>query len=126
MFRSRASAPAGADAWTVTAPAAPSAGQETAEQLLRVLDARGHRVSERLLWREFLTPADLTARTGSPGGAAIGPALHGADALHRAPNATRIRGLYHVGAAAHPGPGIALAPLGSALVAEAVGRARPE
>ena len=126
VFRSRASAPPGAGALTVTAPAAPSAGQETAEQLLRVLDARGHRVSERLLWWELLTPADLSARTGSPGGAAIGPALHGAEALHRPPNATRIRGLYHVGSAAHPGPGIALAPLGGALVAEAVGRARPE
>jgi phytoene dehydrogenase-like protein len=126
VFRGRATAPAGAAAWTVITPAGRGAGPETAEHLVRVLDARGHRVSERLLWREFLTPQDLAARTGAPGGAAIGPALHGSGALHRPPNATPIRGLFHVGSAAHPGPGIALAPLGSALVADAVGRARPD
>jgi phytoene dehydrogenase-like protein len=109
MFRSRADAPAGATGWTVVVPA--QVGPDPAAHVARVLDARGHRVSERLLWHQVLTPAP-------------GPALHGREALHRPPNATKVRGLFHVGAAAHPGPGIALAPLGGALVAEALGRAR--
>jgi phytoene dehydrogenase-like protein len=125
LFCTRASAPAGATGWTVLAPSTGDVRADYADHLVRVLDSRGHRVTQRLLWREFLTPADLTARTGAPGGAVIGPALQGTDALHRPRNATNVGGLFHVGSAAHPGPGIALAPLGAALVVEAVGRARP-
>lgn len=140
LFLTRAQAPAGATAYSVVVPAPrnaatehrtgtdwndPATADSYARALIAVLDARGYAVSPRLLRHKMLSPAELAERTGSPGGALIGPALHGRDALLRNPNTTGVTGLYHVGAAAHPGPGWALAPLSGALVAEALGRARP-
>jgi len=139
LFLSRGSAPRNSTACAVLAPAprhgvegapgtvdwdAPGLAERYADALVRILDARGHAVSERLLWRNIHTPADLERRTGAPGGAVAGAALHGSDGLDRAPNATAVPGLFHVGGAAHPGPGLALAPLSAALVAEAIGRGR--
>lgn len=134
-----ATAPAGHNAWTaqVTAPRCGGLGRGAmdwdipgladghADRLISLLDGHGLDVSSRLLWREIRTPSDLERDLGTVGGAMAGPAMHGMRAsVFRAPNATGVRGLFHVGASAHPGPGLSLAPLGAALVAEAVGRAR--
>ncbi len=138
LFLSPADAPAGFSACTVTAIAprhgpgpdavdwdAPHAGAGYARELLATLDARDLGILERLLWFEVRTPADVERRSGSPGGAMGGAALHGLrGALFRPPNVTGVPGLYQVGASAHPGPGLAFAPLSAALVAEAIGRAR--
>ncbi|MGQ0465422.1 MAG: phytoene desaturase family protein [Sporichthyaceae bacterium] len=109
----KAEAPAGHTAYTVTAND-PGQGGLGPSAVLAHLDRAGFDVSRRLLWHERLeTPAGLA-----------GPALHGRTGLIRRPNTTGVAGLFHVGASAHPGPGIAFAPLGAALVADAVGRAR--
>jgi phytoene dehydrogenase-like protein len=109
LFIGRGGAPEGHTALTVTAP-----GRPTAEDLVRVLAERGHAPSDRLLWWECR----------NSDGPVAGPALFGRDGLLRAPNTHRIEGLFHVGTSAHPGPGLALAPLSAALVAETIGRAR--
>lgn len=109
----RAQAPADCAAYTVTAND-PGQGGVSAPAVIAWLDQAGLDVSRRLLWQEYRTSE------GAMGGAA----LHGRTGLIRPPNATPIEGLFHVGASAHPGPGIAFAPLGAALVADAVGRAR--
>lgn len=138
LFISPADAPAGFSACTVTAIAprhgsgpdaldwdAPDAGADYADRLIAALDRRGFAVSERLLWSEVRTPADVQGRSGAPGGALGGAALHGLrGTLFRPPNVTGVPGLYQVGGSAHPGPGLAFAPLSAALVADAVGRAR--
>jgi phytoene desaturase len=123
LYLSRGIAPAGCTALTVSAAARVGTTIMPAS-LLAALDARGHVPSDRLLWCEIRTPMDLQRSTGAPGGSIAGPALVGRDGLLRAPNATGVGGLYHVGATAHPGPGLALAPLSAALVAETLGRSR--
>jgi phytoene desaturase len=138
LFLAGADAPAGYSACSVTATAprhgigagaldwdAPGAGEQHAARMIAALDRRGFAISERLLWWEVRTPADVERRSGAPGGALGWAALHGAGgALFRPPNVTGVRGLFQVGSSAHPGPGLAFAPLSAALVAEAVGRAR--
>lgn len=137
LFLSPAQAPTGATACTVTviAPRHGTGSREVtwtdtaveayARQLLDVLDRRGFGISARLRWCEAHSPADVERRSGSPGGALAGTALHGLrGALFRPPNVTDLPGLYQVGGSAHPGPGLAFAPLGAALVAERIGRAK--
>jgi phytoene dehydrogenase-like protein len=113
LFLGRGSAPSGHRALTVTAMAAAGATVDPTV-LLRALADRGYAPSDRVLWWEF-------RNTGS---SIAGPALVGRDGLLRAPNAQPTQGLFHVGTCAHPGPGLTLAPLSAALVAETVGRAR--
>jgi phytoene desaturase len=144
LFLTPADAPAGAAALAVTVivplhgrPDGDSGSPEVvdwtdeateayARRMLDVLDRRGFGVSARLRWCEAHSPADVERRSGAPGGRIGGGALerlHGA--LFRPPNVTDVPGLYQVGGSAHPGPGLALAPLGAALVAETIGRAKP-
>jgi len=113
LFLGRGEAPAGHTALTVTAMAPAGAPMDPAA-VLQALAERGYAPSDRLLWWEFR----------ATGGPIAGPALVGRDGLLRAPNATDVDGLFQVGASAHPGPGLALAPLSAALVAETLGRAR--
>ncbi|MGQ0844917.1 MAG: phytoene desaturase family protein [Sporichthyaceae bacterium] len=134
----RAEAPPGCSAYTVSSPedlhgklengawdwTDQTETERRTASLIQHLDDRGFEVTRRLLWAEIRTPHDLAQTVGSPDGAIGGPALIGREGLVRPPNATGVKGLFHVGAAAHPGPGIAFAPLGAALVADAVGRAR--
>ncbi|MGQ0625215.1 MAG: phytoene desaturase family protein [Sporichthyaceae bacterium] len=130
-------APEGAAAWQVqaTVPAHGPDGVEWtaghgdayARHLLDILDRRGYEVCARLRWHEMRTPADLAARTGRPGGSLLAHAgaLSGRTPAFAPPNRTRqTTGLWCVGSDVHPGPGIDLAPLGAALVAGAIGRAR--
>lgn len=136
LFLSPAHAPAGATACAVTVISprhgtrsrevdwTEAAAETYARQILDVLDRRGFEISPRLRWYEAHSPADVERRSGAPGGALGGAALHGVrGAVFRPPNVTELPGLYQVGGSAHPGPGLALAPLGPALVAETIGRA---
>lgn len=101
-----------------------SATEQYARHLLGVLDDRGFGFSARLRWCEAVSPADVKQRSGVPGGSIGGAALDGLHgAVFRPPNVTDVPGLYQVGGSAHPGPGLAFAPLGAALVAETIGRA---
>jgi phytoene dehydrogenase-like protein len=113
LFLGRGSAPAGHSALTVTAMAAAGATVDPTV-LLRTVVTRGYAPSDRLLWWEFI----------HTGASIAGPALVGRDGLLRPPNAQPTEGLFQVGASAHPGPGLTLAPLSAALVAETLGRAR--
>lgn len=137
LFLAPADAPAGSTACTVTVIAprhgrtrgeldwTDAATEAYARQLLEVLDRRGFAISPRLRWCEAHSPADVERRSGVPGGAIGGGALHGLHgALFRPPNVTELPGLYQVGGSAHPGPGLAFAPLSAALVAETLGRAK--
>ncbi len=142
LFISPADAPPGASALAVTVivplhgmpdgdPDSPEvvdwtdqATESYARRILDVLDRRGFGVSARLRWCEAHSPADVERRSGAIGGRIGGGSLELHGALFRPPNVTDLPGLYQVGGSAHPGPGLALAPLGAALVAETIGRAK--
>jgi phytoene dehydrogenase-like protein len=113
VFLGRGAAPVGHRALTATVMSRPQATLDPSD-VLRALSDRGYAPSDQLLWWE-------SRRSAGP---FAGPALVGRDGLLRAANKHRITGLFHVGASAHPGPGLTLAPLSAALVAETIGRAR--
>ena len=95
-----------------------------ADHLISLLSARGLPTGERLLFREVITPADLQRRTGAPGGAIYGSALHGRLASFRRPrNVTGVGGLYLVGGSTHPGGGLPLVALSAAIIANLIGPA---
>lgn len=96
-----------------------------ASTILRLLAERGTDLSDRILWQEVLTPADLQRRTGSPGGSIYGTSSNGMRAAFLRPaNISPIAGLYLVGGSAHPGGGLPLVGLSAEIVAETIGRAR--
>ncbi|HEY3631736.1 MAG TPA: phytoene desaturase family protein [Jatrophihabitantaceae bacterium] len=93
-------------------------------RVLSLLAARGLPVRERLVFSTVITPADLQRRTGAPGGAIYGAALHGLRSSVRRPtNASRVRGLYLVGGSTQPGGGLPLVALSAKFVAKLVGPA---
>jgi phytoene dehydrogenase-like protein len=77
-----------------------------------------------LVFSTVITPADLQRRTGAPGGAIYGAALHGLRSSVRRPtNASKVRGLYLVGGSTQPGGGLPLVALSAKFVAKLVGPA---
>jgi phytoene desaturase len=93
-------------------------------RVLSLITARGLPVRERLMFSKVLSPADLQRRTGTPGGAIYGSALHGLrSSVRRPPNASRIRGLYLVGGSTQPGGGLPLVALSAKFVANLIGPA---
>ncbi|MBT2384724.1 NAD(P)/FAD-dependent oxidoreductase [Streptomyces sp. ISL-11] len=115
------------EAVTLTATVAPQGradwrdGAAAAAFAERMTDAAAAAVPglrERLLWREFRTPADTEAATGAEGGGVPAPVLAGAGgAFLRPGNATGVPGLYLAGGFAHPGGGLAHAGMSGAMVA---------
>jgi phytoene desaturase len=94
------------------------------DRIMSLLAARGMPVRERLLFSEVITPADLERRTGAPGGAIYGGALHGLrSTLTRPRNQSRIRGLYLVGGSTHPGGGLPMVARSAAITADLIGPA---
>jgi phytoene desaturase len=94
------------------------------DRIMSLLAARGMPVRERLLFSEVITPADLERRTGAPGGAIYGGALHGLRSTFTRPrNQSRVRGLYLVGGSTHPGGGLPMVARSAAITAELIGRA---
>ncbi len=126
-------APVGHEAWFVLANAPvqgrvdwrePGAAKRYATHLLSVLARRGMDVTDRLVFLETRSPADLADRTRAVGGAIYGTASHGPRAAFLRPaNASPIKGLHLVGGSAHPGGGVPLVLLSAAIVAEQVGPA---
>lgn len=80
----------------------------------------GRSVREHIVQEAALTPADIEAATGSPGGSLYGLASHRAlAAFDRHPNrAPAYRGLYLSGGSAHPGGGMPLAVLSGRIAAQ--------
>jgi phytoene dehydrogenase-like protein len=108
-------APPGHVAWTVLRRG--NVGENTLDALAR----RGVDVREQVVARVDRSPAEIVrAAGGSPCGTRwAGPRT----AAWRPLNQTAVRGLYCVGASAHPGAGVPLVGLGAALVAQLVGKA---
>lgn len=120
-----------AQAWTaqVVVPrhgpvdwAAPGLADSYADHVVATMAERGLDIRSSLRARVVLTPAHLLQTTGAPG--AWGNALDGLRSIWRRPgNRTPVRGLFLVGSSTHPGPGLPLVGLSSAVVADLVGRA---
>lgn len=122
--------PAGHEAWFVLVNAAthgrvdwraPGVADAYADRILEVLARRGIDMRDRLVFREFRTPADLADATGAPGGSIYGTPAH---RLLRPGNRGPARGLYLVGGSVHPGGGLPMVALSAAIVADAIGPAR--
>jgi phytoene desaturase len=104
---------------------APGLAERYGDHVLATLAQRGTDVSDRILVREHLTPADLARRAAAPGGAIYGSAQHGALATLRRPaNRSPVHGLYLVGGSTHPGGGLPLVLISAQIVAELIGPAR--
>jgi phytoene desaturase len=114
---------AGVDWDAVEADGTPLA-QRYADRVLDVMARRGLDVSERLLWLEVRTPADLERATRSVGGSIYGTSSNGVRAAFVRPaNASPVPGLYLVGGSSHPGGGLPLVAMSAQIVADLVGPA---
>jgi phytoene desaturase len=101
---------------------APGLAASYAERLLGLLARRGLPVSDRMLFREIITPADLARSTRAPGGAIYGASSHGTrSAFLRSANRSPVPGLFLVGGSAHPGGGLPLVALSAQIVAGLIG-----
>jgi phytoene desaturase len=107
---------AGALDWT-----APGKAADFAERV-RTLIA-GHGIDPTVTSQTVRTPADTTRETNAAGGGAFGPAATNARDMLARNNRTNVRGLFLVGSSAYPGPGLPLAGLSAAMVADLIGRA---
>ena len=95
-----------------------------AGRLLGLLARRGLPVTDRLLFSEVITPADLARRTRAPGGAIYGSSANGARSAYLRPaNRSPVPGLFLVGGSAHPGGGLPLVALSAQIVAGLIGPA---
>jgi phytoene desaturase len=125
-----ADAPPGHENWFVLVNAPHDPGPvriATGEALARLREATlnrieanlGRPVRNHIVQEAVITPADLEASTGSPGGSLYGLASHSAlAAFDRHPNrAPGFRGLYLCGGSAHPGGGMPLAVLSGRIAA---------
>ena len=131
--RDPALAPAGSESWflLVNAPrhgpvdwTSPGLSEEYADHLLAVLAARGIDLTDRIVTRCVITPADLERRTRTVGGAIYGTSSNGPrSAFLRPSNASPIPGLFLVGGSSHPGGGLPLVLLSARIVANLVGPA---
>lgn len=92
--------------------------------VLHRLAQRGFDVTNRVLWSDVITPADLAARTQSPGGSIYGTSSNGMRAAFLRPaNVSDIKGLFLVGGSSHPGGGLPLVAMSAEIVATHIGRA---
>ncbi|MGZ0146674.1 phytoene desaturase family protein [Kribbella sp. WER1] len=106
VVRTGGTAPAGHQAWSVLVHGYPT------DDVLDLLVARGLHVRE-----------SVVSRQTSPSWWA-GVAWEGyRTARRRASNVSPVKGLYCVGAGAHPGSGVPATTLGAAIVADAIGKA---
>ena len=94
---------------------------EYAQKIINKLDVLGLKVSERITYMSFRSPADLEAEFSAPGGSIYGTSSNGAlAAFARAKNRSKISGLYLVGGSAHPGGGLPLVGISSEIVSELI------
>ncbi|GAA1605554.1 phytoene desaturase family protein [Kribbella sancticallisti] len=106
VVRAGGQAPAGHQAWSVLVHGYPT------DDVMDLLVARGLHIRDRVVSRQ--TSSSWLA----------GVAWEGyKTARRRAANVSPVKGLYCVGAGAHPGTGVPATTLGAAIVADAVGKA---
>ena len=121
-------APAGCENWSVLANVPPAAevdwdveAEPYRDHLLELLGRRGWDVGGRLRSVEVITPADIAERYRSWQGAIYGTSSNGRRAAFLRPaNRGPRRGLYLVGGSSHPGGGLPLVAMSSAIVATMV------
>lgn len=102
----------------------PGLADAYADRIIYLLAERGTDISDRILWREIRTPADLERSARAPGGSIYGTSSNGARAAFARPaNTSPIPGLFLVGGSSHPGGGLPLVGMGAEITAEAIGRA---
>jgi phytoene desaturase len=106
LVRTGGQAPPGHRAWSVLVHGRPS------DDVLDLLVARGLPIRENVVSRQHA--ASWWAGIAWEGARTAG---------RRAPNVSRVNGLYCVGAGAWPGAGVPAATLGAAIVADAIGKA---
>jgi phytoene desaturase len=95
-----------------------------AGRLLGILARRGLQVTDRLLFSQVITPADLERTTRAPGGAIYGTSSNGPrSAFLRPTNRSPVPGLFLVGGSSHPGGGLPLVALSAKIVADLIGPA---
>lgn len=96
--------------------------QETDAWVAKILTRlRGAGLELRATALALTTPRDFTRLSPSSGGALYGPASHGMTAAFSRPaSKTAVPGLYAVGGSVHPGAGVPMAALSSAICARAM------
>ena len=102
----------------------PGLADRYADTILDRLADRGYDLTDRLMFREIRTPADLEADTHAIGGAIYGTSSNGARAAFLRPaNRSVVPGLFLVGGSSHPGGGLPLVTLSAQTVAGLIGPA---
>jgi phytoene desaturase len=95
--------------------------EEYGKKIINKLDALGLRVTERLDYCEFRSPADIERQFNAPGGSIYGTSSNGArSAFLRAKNKSPIENLFCVGGSAHPGGGLPLVGISGEIVSEMI------
>lgn len=102
----------------------PSTVESYGERMIDLLIKRcGEDFRNRIVVKKFRSPLDIERDYLSLGGSIYGPSSNGMRAaFRRAPNVSRVEGLYNVGGSAHPGGGLPLVGLSGEIVAEAISR----
>jgi phytoene desaturase len=102
----------------------PSFVESYGERMIDLLIERsGIDFRDRIIVKKFRSPLDIEKDYASLGGSIYGPSSNGMRAaFRRAPNVSRLRGLYNVGGSAHPGGGLPLVGLSGEIVADAISR----
>ncbi len=123
-------APVGGENWFVLVNAPGDTGQNWEEETAltrkrvrkRLSRALGREVLDSIDYEEVMTPSDIAARTGSPGGSLYGISSNSRSAaFNRHPNRSRRhRGLYFCGGSAHPGGGMPLVILSGKIAANLI------
>ena len=96
--------------------------EEYGERIIEILvDRTGIDFRDRITVKRFRSPLDIENDYASAGGSIYGPSSNGIRAaFRRAPNVSRLAGLYNVGGSAHPGGGLPLVGLSGEIVADAI------
>ncbi|MBM3719514.1 MAG: phytoene desaturase [Actinobacteria bacterium] len=96
-------------------------GESMIDLLAERMGPTGKELRSRIQVKEFRSPATIESEYASLGGSIYGPSSNGMRAaFRRAPNVSKLKGLYNVGGSAHPGGGLPLVGLSGEIVADAI------
>lgn len=96
-------------------------GESMIDLLARRMGDQGKELRSRIQVKEFRSPVTIESEYASLGGSIYGPSSNGMRAaFRRAPNVSKLKGLYNVGGSAHPGGGLPLVGLSGEIVADAI------
>ena len=101
---------------------APGVAEEYGERMIDlIINRTGIDFRDRILVKRFRSPLDIENDYASSGGSIYGPSSNGIRAaFQRAPNVSRLTGLFNVGGSAHPGGGMPLVGLSGEIVEDAI------